>query len=302
MGLVISKRSGLVVILSALAGSPAAKAGLQSWDLIEAVEGRATRDLPLPLIQSLLNGAPGTSVSLVVRRNRRAEEPQDVKLTRAAVVPSAVASKMLADKIGYLDVDALPNGRAADVARALRELESQGAQRLILDLRNNALGDPLEGIRLANLFVDDGLLAYLQGQKFARKDFPAEARQAVSKLPLVVLTNRTTAGAAELAAAAILDRKRGQVVGERTFGIAATQKTIPMEDGAAIILSTAKYYRPSGRAIQDGGVNPTLQVLESDSPADEDPTQPPAPKPPDKDEVLEKAIEVVKGAALPAAA
>ncbi|MBI3694545.1 MAG: PDZ domain-containing protein [Acidobacteria bacterium] len=305
LGLVLSKRFGYVLVLATVPGSPAAKAGLQVGDLVEAVDRQATRDLPLPLIQAMLNGKVGTSVTLVVRRTRRAEEPQEMTLARAAIAMPPVTSKLLADKVGYVEVRALAPGKAAEAAKAVRELVTQGAERLVLDLRHDAVGDLQEGIKLANVFIDSGPLASLEGQKFPRKDFQADPRQTVTNLPLVVITNRATAGAAELAAAAIVDRQRGQIVGEKTFGLGAEQKTIPMEDGAAIILSVAKYKRPSGKAIKDGGVNPTLQVSETESElSSEDDTTPapPAEKPPQEDELLKKAIEVVKGAAVRAAA
>ncbi len=297
-GLIISKRFGYVLVLAALPGSPAAKTGLVVGDLIEAVDGKATRDLPLPLVETILKGATGTNVSLVVRRGRRAGEPEDLSLTRAAISLPPVAHKLLPDKVGYIDVKALTSGKAAEAARAVRELTSQGAERFVLDLRNNALGDAPEGTKLANVFVDNGLLAYAEGQKYPRKDFNAEARQAISNLPLVVITNRATAGAAELAAAAIVERGRGLIVGEKTYGMASEQKTIRMEDGAAIILSVAKYHRPSGKAIQDGGVNPSVQVSEAEteltSEDENTPPQPPSAQP-QEDELLKKAIEILKG-------
>ncbi|HZS49288.1 MAG TPA: S41 family peptidase [Bryobacterales bacterium] len=308
VGLIISKRFGYVLVLAALPGSPAAKAGLSVGDLLEAVDKKATRDLALPLIETMLNGPAGSTVTLVVRRARHAEEPEELTLTRMAVPTPPVVHKLLTDKVGYLDVKALTPGKAAEAGRAIRELMSQGVERLVLDLRNDAMGDNQEGLKLANLFIDNGLLGYLEGQKYPRKDFMADPRQAICKLPVAVITNRATAGAAELAAAAIVDRNRGQIVGEKTFGLAAEQKTIPMEDGAAIILSVAKYHRPGGKAIQDGGVNPTLQVSETDNEAavDDDnaptPSPSPSPKSPEEDELLKKAIEVVKGAAARAAA
>jgi carboxyl-terminal processing protease len=298
LGLVISKRFGYVVVLASIPGSPAAKAGLAVGDLLEGVDGKATRELPLPLIQAMLNGPAGSTVNLVVRRSKHPEEPQDLTLTRAAVAVPPVVHKLMPDRIGYLDVKELAPGKAAEVARDIKELIGQGADRFVLDLRNDACCDAQEGIKLANVFIDNGLLAYLEGQKYPRKDFNAEPKQAVCNLPVVVITNRATAGPAELAAAAIADRQRGQVVGEKTFGLGAEQKTIPMDDGAAIILSIAKYHRPSGKAIQDGGVSPNLQVSESDSDLtseDENAPNPPE-KPSGEDELLKKAIEVVKGA------
>ena len=300
LGLVISKRFGVVFILATLPGSPAAKAGLQVADQLEAVDGKPTRDLPLPLTQASLDGHVGSSVTLVVRRGRRAEEPQELTLTRTPIAIPTVAYRLMDDKVGYLEVKALTPGKAAEVARAVRELTEQGAERLVLDLRSNALGDQREAVKLANLFIDNGLLVYLEGQKYPRKEFTADARQTISNLPLVVITNRATAGAAELAAAAILDRRRGQIVGEKTFGLGAEQKTIAMDDGSALILSVAKYYRPSGKAIQDGGINPTLLVSEAEADLASNDSAPAAPNQPERpsqtDELLKKAIEVVKGA------
>ncbi len=303
VGLVLSKRVGIVFVLASLPGSPAVKAGLGVWDQVDAIDGQATRELPLPLAQALLSGPVGSNVTVLVRRSRRGEEPQEITLTRA-VVASSTSHRLMEDKVGYLELKTLGPGKAAEAARALRELTSQGAERMVLDLRGNAWGELQEGIKLANLFVDSGLLAYLEGQKSPRKEFSADPRQSISKMPLVVLTNRATAGAAELAVAAIADRQRGQIVGERTFGLAAEQKTLPMDDGAALILSIAKYYRPSGKAIQDGGINPNLLVADTALEHAEEGTAPPPDQPGEKpaDEVLKKALEVLKGATVAAAA
>ena len=307
VGLVVSKRFGYVLILTTLPGSSAARAGLSAGDLLEAVDTKATRDLPLALLETMLSGPVGSSVTVVLRRSKRAEVPQELTLTRETVPMPPVTHRLLPDKVGHMEVRALTPGKAVEAARALKELEEQGAERLVLDLRNDAVGDQQEALRLANLFIDNGLLAYLQGQKFPRKDFNADPRQTAWKLPVVVITNRATAGPAELVAAAILDRQRGQVVGEKTFGVGAEQKTIPMDDGAAIILSVAKYYRPSGKAIQDGGIQPSLTVSESETDLSSEeenapPERTPAEKGPQEDELLKKAIEVVKGAAVRAAA
>ena len=303
VGLVVSKRFGIVFILAAQPGSPAAKAGLGIGDQLEAIDSKATRDLPLPLTQTLLNGPAGSTVTLVVRRNRQTDSQEEITLTRAGIQVPAITGKLLDDKVGYIEVRALTPGKAAEAAGVVRDLTRQGAQRLVLDLRGNAVGDVPEGLKLANLFVSDGLLAYLQGQKSPRKDFPADPSQAITKLPLVVIANRATSGGAEVTAAAILDRNRGKVVGEKTFGLAAEQKTINLDDGAAVILSVAKYYRPAGKAIQDGGVNPTLQVAEAPDTDDDDdnPNTPNSEKSPENDELLKKAIELVKGAAPTAA-
>ena len=140
IGLVISKRIGIVFVLSALPGSPAAKAGLSVGDQIDAIDTRATRELPLPLAQTLFQGPVGSTVTLLVRRTRRSEDPQEITLTRAPISLPVAASRLLEDKVGYLEVKALTAGKAAEAARSLRELMNQGAERVVLDLRGNALG------------------------------------------------------------------------------------------------------------------------------------------------------------------
>ncbi len=182
-------------------------------------------------------------------------------------------------------------------------LEKQGAKKLVLDLRHSAVSDPDEGVALANIFIEKGSLGSLSGQKYARKVFEADAAKTGWKGPLVVLTNRGTSGAAEVAAAAILDNKRASIVGERTYGNAALRKPILTDDGGAVLIAVAKYYGPSGKAIQDISVTPSVAVVDTDVPevADEEPAvapqQPKAePKPATKGEdvILKKGIEILQ--------
>jgi carboxyl-terminal processing protease len=169
------------------------------------------------------------------------------------------------DAIGVISTESLGRGRAKEIAAKVAVLQKQGAKRFILDLRHCSTGDIAEGMMLANVFLDKGLITYLLGQKITRQDFQADAARAVTKAPLVVIVHRGTAGPAEVAAAALLDSKRADVVGERSFGDAAVRKAINMDDGAAVILSVAKYYSPSGKAIQDTGVTPN--ILQGDTEA-----------------------------------
>src|ERR1035441_7811871 len=223
------------------------------------VGGVGTRDMPLAYASMLLRGENGTSVELSVVRTRH-PEPAPVNLTRAVFALPAVESRMLADKVGYINIDALSPELVKQVAGAVQQLQKDGAQKLMLDLRNCAAGTPEDGIALANLFLNKGRIAYLVGQKVARQNFEADPAKAITTLPVAVLTNRGTADAAEVAAAALMDNKRAQVVGERTYGDAALRRSITMEDGGAIILSVAKYYSPEGKAIQDTGVTPNNVV------------------------------------------
>src|ERR1019366_7887554 len=146
------------------------------------------------------------------------------------------------------NIDAISPAVVKETAAAIEKLEKEGAQKLVLALRSCAVGTPEDGIALANLFLSKGLIAYEQGQRVPRQNFDADPSKAVTRLPLAVLTNHGTAGAAEIAAAALMGNKRSQVVGERTYGDASVRRAITMDDGGAIILSVAKYYSPDGKA------------------------------------------------------
>ena len=310
-GLVVFKqRLSYTQILYVVPGSPADAAGIRKGDLIEAIDGASTRSMAPANMQSVLSGKPGTKVRLLVRPARQPDEPQEHTLKRAAVELPSVSSKVLEDGIGYIDLDVLDGKHVDQVAAAIKSLESRGVKKLILDLRGNALGDAKQGLLLADHFIREGKLASLKGQRYPEENFSAEGDTTLTDAPLVLITDRATAGGAELATAAILDSGRGKVAGERTYGLAAFQKTIKLDDGAALILSVAKYYRPSGKAIQDGGIEPSDLV----APADlrryrlselemiEDPTavEPAETTPaslegdPEKDPYLKKAIEILK--------
>jgi carboxyl-terminal processing protease len=298
VGLILSKNYGYVAVVSTLAGSPAAKAGITTGDLIESIKGVATRDMPLAYAEILLKGQPGTDIEITLL-HMPDPEPQKVTLTRTQVMVPPVISRMLPDQVGYIRPETLLAGKAGDVGAAVRTLERQGAKGLVLDLRQCAVGTPEEGVALANLFLDKGLIAYLLGQRTPRQDFRADPARAVTRLPLVVTTNRGTADGAEIAATALLDSKRAEVVGARSFGDAAVRRAITLDDGGALILSVAKYYSPLGKAIQDTGVVPSVPYVESEPYAevDEDAApQPLTPQPqvkPEDDNLVKKAIEVL---------
>jgi carboxyl-terminal processing protease len=261
VGLVLSKRAGYVGIVSAMPGSPAAQAGIAAGDFIETIKGVATRDMPLAYAEQTLRGEPGSTIEISLFKSRR-PDPQKLTLTRAVIAVPPVFSEMMPDQIGYIRPESLAAGKAKEVGAAVTKLQQQGAKRILLDLRNCAVGDPKNGIELASLFLDKGLVTYLQGQRTPRQDFQVDATKTITKLPLQVLTNRGTAGAAEVAAGALLDGKRAAVIGERTYGDAAVRKAVTMDDGGAIILSVAKYYSPGGKAIQDVGVTPQTLLPE----------------------------------------
>lgn len=300
IGAAVSKRFGYASVISVIPGSPADKAGLQDTDILEAIEGKSTREMSLGEIHNLLSGDPGSTVTLSVVRANRAE-PQKTVITRAMVDIPPVIEKTIEPGIGEIKVDAFTKGKAEEIAGKLKELKRTGAKKLVLDLRNCAEGDESEGIATANLFLNHGTITYVQGQKYPRQAFNADPSKDISDLPLVVLVNKGTAGPAEIVAAAILENARGDVVGDKTFGNGTVQKTIEMKDGSALILSIAKYYTPSGKAIQDSAITPNVLVADTDDNAglpDEDENVTPSAtdtKPPAQPDLqLEKAIEVLK--------
>jgi carboxyl-terminal processing protease len=299
IGATISKRFGYAAVVSVLPGSPAEKAGIESTDIFESIEGVSTRDMSLPEIRNLLAGNPGSQVNVSVVRARRAE-PQKVVITRDVVSIPPVTDKMIEDGIGYVKVDALIKGKAQEISSKIKSLERSGAKKLVLDLRNASDGDEGEGVAVANLFLNHGTITYLQGQKYPRQAFNADPTKAITTLPVAVLVNRGSAGPAEIVAAAILENARGDVVGDKTFGDGSVQKTIDLPDGGALILSVAKYYSPSGKAIQDTAVTPNVVVAEEeDNVISEDEDQANAPEQEAKpkntvDDQLKKAVEVLK--------
>jgi carboxyl-terminal processing protease len=297
LGLVLAKRYGYVAAVDTLPGSPAEKANISTGDLIESINNVATRDMPLAYAEELLRGAAGSKVDITVLRLRN-PDPQKISLTRASVPYPDVIQKLLPGEVGYVHVASLEGNRVTETKTKIEDLKKQGAKYLVLDLRHCSTGEQANGIALANLFLDSGQITYLQGQKTPKQEFDAKSENDIWKGPLVVITNRATAGGAEIAASALLDDKRAQVVGERSYGDASVRKTIEMDDGGAVILSVAKYYSPGGKAIQDTGVVPSVQLAEADNSPELDENGKPIPGTAPKnteDNLLKQSIDLVTG-------
>ena len=299
IGATVSKRFGYAAIVSVIPGGPAEKAGLNSGDIIETVEGLSTHDLSLAAVKNHLVGDPGSRLELTIIRTRKIE-PQKMTVVREVVNPPAVTEQMVGDNVGVIKAVALTKGKAAEVAEKIKSLQKKGAKKLVLDLRYNSEGDEEEGVAVANLFLGKGTIASLQGQKVEKVTYTADPQKKITDLPLAVLVNRGTAGAAELVASAILDNNRGDVLGDKTFGEGSVQKLIEVPDGSALILSVAKYYTANGKVIQDTGITPNILVASNDDVVaisdDDDSTTTEEPQKPTQkeDEQLRRAIEVLK--------
>ncbi|PYY02878.1 MAG: peptidase S41 [Acidobacteria bacterium] len=300
IGATISRRFGYAAVVSVLPGGPADKAGVQTGDIIEAIEGKSTHEMSLAAVEEQLAGKQGSNIEFAVVRPGKAE-PQKITVTRDNIAIPGTTDKMMEDGIADIQPVTLTKGKAQEIASKIREEQKKGAKKLILDLRNVSEGDAAEAAAVANLFLNHGTITYLQGQKYPKQMLVAEAQKAITNLPLVVLVNRGTAGPGEIVAAAILDNNRGDLVGDKTFGSGSIQKVIDIPDGSALILSVAKYYTPSGKAIEDNAVTPNVVVasnIDDLIPDDEDGEAAPAPqekpKQPKDDDQLRRAVEVLK--------
>ncbi|HEY4580631.1 MAG TPA: S41 family peptidase [Candidatus Acidoferrales bacterium] len=312
IGAALSKRFGYITVVAVVPDSPAEKAGLRSGDILEAISKFTSREMSIGQAQNLLSGDVGTGVTVSVVRRARAE-PQDVDIVRVNLPAAKMHANLLAEAeapasagIAYVRIPSLSIGRSDELKAKLLQLEKQGAKKLILDLRDCAFGANAEGIAAARLFVGSGTLGSLRGQTVPTQTFVAEPGKAVWKQPVTVLISNGTSGAAEILAAAIAGNQRGETLGERTFGSASEQNMLVLEDGAAINLTVANYFRPDGKSIPEEGVVPGVEirraaaeVIEPDD--DETPAvQQPEPTLPKEDTVLKKAIEMLLAPALPA--
>src|SRR5580704_15349883 len=312
-GLTLSKRYGYVIVLSALPDSPGTKAGVRSGDIFESIGGFTTRDMSVGQAVNLLNGQPGTGVKVAVIRRGKAT-PEDIDLVREKLTTPKIIVQKTDPDILVLRFPSLDAGRAEEVRNRLLDAEKQGVHKIVLDLRECGRGPVSEAISMARLFVPSGMLTTLRGQTVSTQVFSAEPKQVVWRGPVSMLIDVTTSGAAEVLASSIAANHRGDVVGERTFGMASEQKLVTLDDGSALILTVANYYNPGGKSILEEGVTPTeivRAVAEDDSDTGDEDVAPdtnlqkepglgPRPLTPE-DPIFRRALELLKTPAKKAA-
>ena len=264
VGLTISKRFGYATVVNVLPGSAADQEHLRDGDVIDLIDGQSTHELPLAIVRFMLSGKPGTTVTLSVVRPFK-PDPDTIKLTRSVLSVPPLGEQFYENaSILYLKPGVLTAGRVDDIAARIKAAGK--SKKVLLDLRDTTGDDPQQGVRLANFFIKQGTLASLIGQTYPLQTFNADPSVFLTDAPVAVLVNRGTYGAPEITAAAIEDLKRGDVVGEHTFGEGTVQKTIDLPDGAGLMLTVAKYEDPDGKKIQDEAVTPNVVVA---SPADD---------------------------------
>ncbi|MGH9766774.1 MAG: S41 family peptidase [Blastocatellia bacterium] len=261
-GMVIGQTSGFAYVIVVVPGSPAEKANIKVGDVIEYIDGRATSDLDLYDVKSLLSGVPGSSVELTLF-NRK---PEKIKLVRGKVPTTGVETRLLESQVGYIKVPILSKGQSEAVENAIKEVVKKGAKSIILDLRGSAGGELNEGVKVADFFLKSGTIA----KSIGRKDkvlatFDAKPENDLTELSVAVIIDRTTAGASEVVAAAIMENQRGEIVGERTlFGMGSEQELFPLDDGSALLLTVARHAAPSGKVFMTDGVTPNVEVKSVD--------------------------------------
>jgi carboxyl-terminal processing protease len=304
-GLTLSKRFGYIIVVSVLPDSPGEKAGIHSGDIFESVAGFTTRDMSVGQAMNFLRGQPGTGVKVGVIRRGKAD-PDEVDVVREKLGTAKIVSAKIDPDILVLRLPSLDPGRADEIRSRLLEAEKQGIHKVILDVRECGRGPVSEAIAVAKLFVPSGTLSTLRGQTVSSQVFSADPGKVVWKAPVSVLIDATTSGAAEVLASAMVANHRGDVVGERTFGLASEQKLISLDDGAALFLTVANYYNGDGKSILEEGVVPSEVVrasAEDDSDAADDDSgsaadaqkeqAPPRPLTPE-DPIFRKALELLK--------
>ena len=270
IGAEFSQVSLYLYVVSVVKGSNAEKAGLRAGDVIEYIENKATRDISLYDARQLIFGEPGTAVNLRVLR--AGEKPQLIKVTRGNYkVPSAEA-RVEAGKVGVIKVYSLETGEANDIRDHVQNFAKQGIQKIILDLRGVATGSIDEAVAVSNLFLRDGEIAKIIGKDGkVVKTYSADPAKAIFDGKAAVLIDLGSAGASEVVASAFIDRKRGEVIGERSFGSGIEQQLFTLRGGDGLLLTTAKWASASGKPFLGDerasmGVKPTVEVKRPDTP------------------------------------
>lgn len=261
LGIEISMRKGILTVVSPIEDTPAWKAGIQSGDKIIKIEDQSTLDMTLSEAVTQLRGEIGTPVTITIFRDK-VETPFDVTLVRDVIKMRSVRNKLYNGDIGYISIRSFAKTTTTDLDAAIVSLEDQGITKLILDLRNNPGGLLNQAVEVADRFLDsENLIVYTKGRS-EEQNMRFTTRDTIKRfrLPMVVLVNGGSASASEIVAGALQDLGRAVILGTPTFGKGSVQTIIPLSDGSALRLTTARYYTPSGKVIQENGIQPDILV------------------------------------------
>ena len=260
LGIEITNRNGVLTVVAPIEDTPAYRAGIKSGDVILKIDGEFTKDMSLVEAVKKMRGPKETKVKLTLKREGRAELI-DVTLTREIIKIQSVKWKPLEKGYGYIRVTQFQERTDDDIERALKALSKEpgGLQGLVLDLRNNPGGLLTQAVRIADMFLDSGMIVYTDGRLENQKQkYFAHKAGTWSDFPMVVLVNNGSASASEIVAGALQDQKRALVLGTQTFGKGSVQTILPLDDSSALRLTTARYFTPNGRSIQALGIQPDI--------------------------------------------
>jgi carboxyl-terminal processing protease len=265
LGFEITIRDKLLTVVAPIEDTPAWRAGIQPGDQILRVDGKSTKDISLMEAVRMMRGPQGTQVTITIMRSGFTE-PTDISLTRAIIPIRTIRSKMLEEGYGYIRVNQFIEKTYVDLKATLEKMEGKEGtlKGLVLDLRNNPGGLLDQAVKVSDEFLESGLIVYTEGRVEGQKmKFFTQAKEKKHDYPMIVLVNAGSASASEIVARALQDHGRAVILGSQTFGKGSVQTIIPLEDGSAIRLTTARYYTPKGRSIQAQGITPDIMVADA---------------------------------------
>ncbi len=264
LGIEIGIKDGVLTIIAPIEDTPADRAGLQAGDKIVKIEQDHTKDMTVMDAVKRLRGEPGTQVTIWVAREGVAEL-MPFTITRDIIKIRSVKTRALGEGIGYIKLLQFQQDTSAELENALKERmkDKEGLRGLVLDLRNNPGGLLDQSVKVADKFIDSGLIVYTDGRIESQKfKYSAHRNGTYGGFPMVVLVNAGSASASEIVAGALQDHGRAVILGMQTFGKGSVQTILPLEDGSALRLTTARYYTPNGRSIQAKGIEPDIVVTD----------------------------------------
>ncbi|HYA85688.1 MAG TPA: S41 family peptidase [Nitrospirota bacterium] len=261
VGIQIGVKNQQLTIIAPIEDTPGYRAGLAAGDKIMKINDEWTKDMTIEQAVDTMRGPKGTSVRLLIYREGW-DKPKEYKIVRDVIKVVSVKSRMLDNNIGYVKIIQFQGQTTDELEKSLKNLESKGMKKLVIDLRNDPGGLLDASVDVSSKFMPkDKLVVYLQGrQANDRKDFLTTGSDISRTYPIVVLVNTGSASASEIVAGALQDSKRALIVGTQTFGKGSVQTVFPLESGGGLRLTTAKYYTPSGRSIQNVGITPDVEV------------------------------------------
>ncbi|WP_322521457.1 S41 family peptidase [Guyparkeria halophila] len=264
LGIQVGMKDGVLTVIAPIDDTPAKRAGLEAGDKIIRIDGELTQDMDLEEAVKIMRGKPGTDIDLTIAREGE-KKPLEFTITRAVIKTESVRSEMLEPGLGYIRVSQFQSRTVEQMHDALdtlvEENDNEALKGLVLDLRNNP-GGVLDGsVEMVDAFLEEGQIVYTKGRVAdAKMSFEASSGDRLDGAPMVVLVNGGSASASEIVAGALQDSGRALVIGEKTFGKGSVQSIMPLANGGALRLTTARYYTPSGRSIQAEGIKPDVTV------------------------------------------